>query len=84
MAGYLCRDQIGASTDGGLSTPQAPEPMFAWNNASVMGDSVTIVPGGGAGTAAHVQLNRDFFNAAKPDYVEYVYPLIHSYCRDRI
>lgn len=73
LSGYLCRDQIGASTDAGLSTAQSSDPLFAWNNVGPTG-SVDIVAGGGAGSLAHVAANRDFFNSARPDYVDYVYP----------
>jgi len=75
MSGYLCRDQLGASTDAGLAGPQTTEALYAWNNqSSVNGGSVDIIPGGGTGTALHVQENRDFFNTAKPGYAPYPYP----------
>ncbi len=73
-SGYLCRDQIGASTDAGFSTPQSADPVYAWSNASAAGDAVPMVAGGGAGSRMHVQENRDFFNVARPDYAPYAYP----------
>src|ERR1019366_2420253 len=55
--------------------PQTADPMYAWNNSSSMtGGPVDIVPGSGAGTALHVQENRDFFNLARPGYSPYLYP----------
>ena len=75
LSGYLCRDQIGASTDAGLTTPQSTDPLYAWSNTSTLSSNpVNIVPGGGPGTALHVRANRDFFDAPRPDYVSYAYP----------
>jgi len=74
-AGYLCRDQIGASDDSGLTTPQIAAPMYAWSNTvAATGETVDILPAGGAGTARHVQNDRDFFNAMDAAYAPYDYP----------
>jgi Bacterial Ig domain len=48
--------------------------VYAWNNRSAIDDPVDILPGGGTGTALHVQESRDYFNLAKPGYAPYPYP----------
>jgi hypothetical protein len=76
MTGYPCRDQIGRATDSGITSPQASEPMYVWNN-TINGATLTvrINPGVCAETANHIQKNRDYYeDIPKPGYAPYTYP----------
>jgi hypothetical protein len=80
--GYPTLDQIGRGPDATTAwvmlppynasyQPQASEPLYIWNNK--MG-GVVQTPAVLNGAGKHVQLNRDYYNSAKPGYTPYTYP----------
>jgi hypothetical protein len=76
MNGYPCRDQIGRSTDSGITTPQVLEPLYEWNN-TYNGQNVNIIlnPAMCPEMANHIKENRDFYNdTPRPGYTPYQYP----------
>lgn len=83
--GYPCRDQIGRSTDTGISTAQLLDPAYQWNNTrcsnttgTTCSSPVTLKFGflnSCARTAIHNVENVDYVNGvAKPGYSAYAYP----------
>ncbi len=73
--GYPCYDQIGRSTDSGPGTPQAQEPLYAWNNTLNGAKADVTVHWGCSDVAVHIQENRDFYNdTPRPGYTPYPYP----------
>ncbi len=75
--GYPCRDQLGRSTDQGITTVQALEPLYAWNNKAgsqavpvVMNPAVDCTM-----TPVHLKEDRDYvLETPRPGYVPYPYP----------
>lgn len=76
QSGYPCRDQIGRSTDSGMTTPQLLEPLYEWDNYYEEADVDIIVnPVMCSLSFDHIQENRDYFNdTPRPGYVAYPYP----------
>jgi hypothetical protein len=76
--GWPCRDQIGRSTDTGLSTtadmkPQAAQPAHFWNNTAPGGRSPAVVVHNR--TEAWIVAGRDYVAGAPwPGYTPYPYP----------
>jgi hypothetical protein len=81
--GYPCRDQIGRSTDSGITTPQELDPLYQWNNVQ-NGEPMEIIINPAldcAMASLHIQPDRDFVQGViKPGYVPYPYP--HPLARD--
>jgi hypothetical protein len=72
--GYPCLDQQGRSTDAGIFTPQALEPMYEWGN-TYNGHDVGIEVANDDKPYNHIKENRDFFNDTyRHYYVPYPYP----------
>lgn len=68
--GWPCLDQVGRSTDSGLGTQQALEPLYEWNN-TLNGVDGDIYPR----ESEWIKENRDFYNdTQKPGYTPYKYP----------
>lgn len=85
MQGYLCRDQIGSSTDAfywdWINNPtnipsQEKDPMYVWNNKYLPENRVlTIYRHNCAMNEIHIQSDRDYFEEVKrPMYIPYQYP----------
>lgn len=75
--GYPCRDQIGRSTDTGITSPQILEPLYEWNNAVDDATDIDIVLNGTMcfTMSYHIQEGRDYYNdTPRPGYTPYVYP----------
>jgi hypothetical protein len=74
--GYPCRDQIGRSTDSGITTTQALEPMYEWDNTYGGADvDIILNPAMCVTMTYHIQEGRDFYNdTSRPGYTPYVYP----------
>jgi hypothetical protein len=76
-SGWLCRDQIGASTDSFLwtpltpSPPQAKEPAYFWGNTK---NGLPTVPEVSNTAANHIKLGRDVVHTPKPGYTPFTYP----------
>lgn len=75
--GYASRDQIGRGKDSALGNTtyyaaQALEPAYFWNNYGTGGLLTMYVPPGQ--NAFLIQLNRDYYESAKPGYTPLVYP----------
>jgi hypothetical protein len=77
--GWMCRDQIGASTDVSLWASTSPypsqtqDPAYFWNNKDTSGNDVVPFIHNGCGN--WIQVNRDYYTGtAKPGYVPYPYP----------
>jgi hypothetical protein len=76
-AGWMCRDQIGASTDSFLWTAQTPNPLQAKEPAYFWGNTKNgqpTVPEVATAAMNHIKLDRDFFNTQKPGYTPFAYP----------
>ena len=75
-AGYFCADQPGRGQGilyTGISPPlpassasQSLEPVYVWNNGGIVSETTS--------QSAHVVINRDYFESAKPSYTAYTYP----------
>lgn len=78
--GWLCRDQIQASTDAFLWTsssgipPQEKVPAYFWNNTiGVGGPPIPVIVT--SGSVDWIQEGRDYFkDIAKPGYTPFTYP----------
>lgn len=76
--GWLGRDQIGSGPDSALSSgtddlkSQAKEPAYFWNNTKEGGAAIPILIHNSCGP--WIQLNRDYYESAKPAYSAYTYP----------
>lgn len=73
--GYPCRDQIGRGQDSGVTTAQASEPVYVWNNdtTGIMFQVGLFVSNAGS---TFVQENRDYFiDGSEPaGYTPFTYP----------
>ena len=68
--GYPCRDQIGRGIDMGVTTSQASEPAYFWNNSFIGSPMYVTTPNPTA-----IMEGRDYYNnLKKPGYVPYPYP----------
>jgi hypothetical protein len=74
--GYPCRDQIGRSTDLGITMPQQQEPAYEWNNFfETQNINFTLNPSSAYIIEDYIVEGRDYLNdVEKPDYISYVYP----------
>lgn len=64
--GYPCCDQIGRGKN------QQSEPLYVWNNKDHNGNP--ILPTVESTITDYIQLDRDYKNVEKPNYIAYTYP----------
>jgi len=68
-------DLISGDTPAPVWPHQASEPIYAWGNAQYLNQGTLNPASGNIGSSyPNILEGRDFFNAVKPGYTNYVYP----------